>query len=112
LQVGLKTRDELFAHLLAKRELISYGDAHAALLGPPKGPWRNQLHGAKLLKLANSGPWQTATNIAIRLDALIVDRSTRKPGDGHFNTHLSYGREAWAEAFGSWPLCRCNLGTE
>lgn len=94
-----------FAHLLDRRELISYRQAHELLVGPMVGEWRNREHAVGVVERARVTPAQSVGGLLIQLDALVVQGRSREPGAGHF-TRSEYGAATWRAAFAKWPLCQ------
>ncbi|MDP9265958.1 MAG: hypothetical protein M3O91_07575 [Chloroflexota bacterium] len=97
--------EALFDHLLTQKEIISYGFAYVAMLGPTVGPWRSLLHVPMVLQVARGTATRAFGNINVRLDSLIVNKKTRRPGGRHFKEHPEYAEEAWVEHFGRWSAC-------
>ena len=93
--------DEFFDDLLAKQMLTSYSHAYRALIGPYK-VWLNAVHVPKVIALAQQSSWRQAGRLTIQLDALIVGKTTRRPGDGHFAA-ARYSEADWMQTFGAWP---------
>lgn len=93
--------DEFFNDLLAKQMLTSYSHAYRTLIGPYK-VWLNAVHVPKVIALAQQSSWRQVGRLTIQLDALIVGKTTRRPGDGHFAS-ATYSEADWLQAFGAWP---------
>ncbi len=97
--------EALFDHLLAHRETISYGSAYRGMLGPWIGPWRSLIHVPMVLQVARGTAERSHGDIKVRLDSLIVNKKTRRPGGRHFGEHPEYAEESWLEHFGRWSAC-------
>ncbi len=97
--------EALFDHLLAHQETISYGSAYRGMLGPWIGPWRSLIHVPMVLQVARGTAARAHGDIKVRLDSLIVNKKTRRPGGRHFGEHPEYAEESWLEHFGRWSAC-------
>ncbi len=96
--------DDLFGHLLQHRERISFGAAYRALLGASGRPWRAVIDVPLVLRAARGTATRRVQDIEIGLDALIVNKKTKKPGSGHFKER-PYAEDTWLAHFAAWPLC-------
>jgi hypothetical protein len=95
--------ERLFDRLLQERRLISYIDAYEALLGRRPRRWLHRAHSREVTTVAHRAAPRQFEELTIHLDALIVRRSDREPGPGHFKDQ-SYDLRQWRRVFGGWPL--------
>lgn len=100
---ALLTPEELFDHLLQRRERITYGSAYVAIVGPRPRKWA-QGYAQQVARLAKSTKRVPVSKLQIKLDALVVNRRSGVPSDGHF-VDKEYDSATWAAAFHSWPFC-------
>ncbi len=97
--------EALLDHLLEHAELISYQWAYLVLLGPVSGPWRGAVHAPTVLQAAGvTGP-RNIGGIDVRLEALIVNKKSSRPGQRHFRQPGRYTEDAWVARFGEWAFC-------
>ena len=96
--------DDLFAHLLERHERISYGTAFQALIGVSGRPWRGLADVPVVLRAARSAEPRSIDGTDIGLEALIVNKKTRRLTPAHFKDR-AYGEDWWVTRFASWPLC-------
>jgi uncharacterized coiled-coil protein SlyX len=99
---AVERAEGLFYDLLSTPKLISYSDAYRAILGP-YDIWRNAVHPAKIIEIALQTKPRSVGTLTIRLDALIVGKSTLRPAKGHFR-NAGYSESDWIRTFGGWPL--------
>lgn len=98
--------ETLFDHLLARREVISYQSAYAALLGPVAGSWRSLIHAPTVLSVARVTAPRSIAGLEMRLEGLVVNKKSARPGQRHFRQPGLYSEEDWVERFGVWELCQ------
>ncbi|MFN2521319.1 MAG: hypothetical protein ABR525_09760 [Candidatus Limnocylindria bacterium] len=98
--------ETLFDHLLARREVISYQSAYAALLGPMAGSWRSLVHAPTVLSVARVTAPRSIGGLDVRLEGLVVSKKSARPGQRHFRQPGLYSEEDWVERFGVWELCQ------
>ena len=97
------TPDQLFERLLLFKKLISYAEAYSEIIGPKPKFWYRYVHNDEVIAKALESSIRVEQGLPIQLDALIVDKQTRRPGDGHYKGK-QYTRDQWIKVFGAWPF--------
>src|SRR5690349_17854846 len=97
------TPDDLFDDLVRSKELISYGLAYEALVGPRPARWLNAIHNREVIDRACTTAYRSINGVTARLDALIVSKARRRPGKGHYRS-APYSESVWLSTFANWSF--------
>ncbi len=97
------TPDKLFSRLTLFKKLIGYAEAYEEIVGPRPKAWNQYIHEPEVTKKSRESTSRLVQGLRIQLDALIVDKKTRRPGKGHFSGK-QYTESQWISAFGDWPF--------
>jgi hypothetical protein len=95
--------DRLFDRLLLFNKLIGYAEAYAEIVGPRPSDWKTYVHNDEVTDKARESSTRIVQGLPVQLDALIVDRTTRRPGQGHFRGK-PYTEAQWVNVFGNWTF--------
>jgi len=103
-RVMVQRAEDLFKNLLTMNppKVISYSEAYRRIIGP-YDVWRNAVHAPAVIRIACATAPRRVGRFTIRLDALIVGKSTRRPAPKHFAS-AGYSESEWIQTFGTWPL--------
>ena len=99
---GATVGDELMRHLVSAEENVTYRRAHDVLFGPV--PRWLHAHTQRVITAAMGTSPVDVGGLRVRLDALIVDAKTRRPGARHFLAK-DYSEKDWLSRFAARSLC-------
>lgn len=103
--------EKLFDHLLRKKELLTYREAHECLVGPIRNG-NHAITSRAAVRVALSTRPRFVEGASIRLDALLVAKVTGEPGPEHWQVRLGIPPpislpQGWRRLFGGWKVCEC-----